>query len=218
MNPIGILGGTFDPIHYGHLRLAQEAADGLGLDHVRFIPCHLPPHRDVPRATPAQRLEMVRLALRGNPAFVLDTREMNRGRPSYSVDTLTDLRAELGNEVPLCLIMGADAFLGLETWRQWRQLFDLAHIVVASRAGALDQAGLTPALRAEFAARRGERSALSHSPHGTITPFAMTALDISATRIRQDVARGESMRYLLPDAVLDYIQRHKLYQEPHESR
>ena len=212
MNAIGILGGTFDPIHYGHLRLAQEVAAGLRLAQIRFIPCGMPPHREAPHATPQQRLEMARLAVQGNSAFMLDEREIHRPGPSYSADTLADLRAELGWEAPLCLIVGADAFLGLETWHEWRRLFDLAHIVVASRAGALDGPSMPDALQAEFAARlRQGGAALRQAPCGAVVPFAMTALDISASRIRQAVARGESVRYLLPDAVLDYIQRHNLY-------
>ncbi len=132
--PIGILGGTFDPIHNGHLRLAQEALEQCRLASVRFIPSGTPPHRSPPHANAQHRMAMVRLALQGNPAFVLDEREVHRTDPCYRVDTLTALRAELGAQQPLCLLMGGDAFLQLHTWHEWK-LFELAHIVVMQRAG-----------------------------------------------------------------------------------
>ena len=135
MQPIGVFGGTFDPIHFGHLRLAEEMAEGLGLSQVRFIPAGQPPHRGAPRTAASHRLEMVRRAIAGNPRFEVDAREVQRPDPSYTVDTLTALRAELGNEQPLWLLLGADAFSGLPSWHQWRQLFELANIVVAARPG-----------------------------------------------------------------------------------
>ncbi|HMA11917.1 MAG TPA: nicotinate (nicotinamide) nucleotide adenylyltransferase, partial [Steroidobacteraceae bacterium] len=125
MQPIGIFGGTFDPIHFGHLRLAEEMAEAIGLDRVLFIPAGQPPHRGAPRTAAAHRLEMVRRAVAGNPRFEADAREVNRLRPSYTVDTLNELRAELGNERPLWLLLGADAFLGLPSWHEWRRLFEL---------------------------------------------------------------------------------------------
>jgi nicotinate-nucleotide adenylyltransferase len=136
MQPIGIFGGTFDPIHFGHLRLAEEMTEGIGLSRVVFIPAGQPPHRGAPRTAAAHRLEMVRRAVSGNPRFAVDAREVQSPRPSYTVDTLTTLRAELGDEQPLWLLLGADAFLELPTWHAWRRLFELAHIAVAARPGA----------------------------------------------------------------------------------
>jgi len=218
--PIGILGGTFDPLHFGHLRLAQELAEGLGLREVRFIPAGLPPHRAPPFASPQQRLEMGRLGIAGNPLFLLDEREIFKPAPSYTVETLLDLRRELGATQPLCLFMGADAFLGLATWHRWRELFGLAHIVVTQRpgvAGITRAAATLPAELLNELNRRlvNEPEALREAPSGAILVHPVTALDISATQIRRDLAAGCNPRYLLPDAVLDYIQTNGLYKETH---
>lgn len=215
--PVGILGGTFDPIHNGHLRLAQEAFEQCQLAAVRFIPSGTPPHRNAPHAAAQQRLDMVRLAIAGNPAFVLDERESDRSDPCYSVDTLRALRSEFGNELPLCLLLGGDAFLQLHTWHEWQQLFELAHIVVMQRAGGqpLGNAMLAadPALREQYAARLAPApQALHETAAGRITVLDMPALEISATRIRTRCRDGRSCRYLLPDSVLNYIQTHRLYQ------
>ncbi|SMB21863.1 putative nicotinate-nucleotide adenylyltransferase [Sterolibacterium denitrificans] len=211
--PIGILGGTFDPVHYGHLRLAEQAREQLGLAEVRWIPAGQPPHRDTPRGTPAQRLDMVKLAIAGNPAFALDAGEAFSRAPSYSVDTLTRLRGELGARQALVLLLGSDAFLGLADWHRWRELFDLAHIAVATRPGStLTMDKLPDALAAEFAARRcNHANEIGGRPAGGILPFTITALDISATLLRASLAEGRSARYLLPDPVLDYIFRQHLY-------
>ena len=216
--PIGILGGTFDPVHFGHLRLAQELAEGLALSEARFIPAGLPPHRTPPFASPQQRLEMVRLGIAGNPLFPLDEREIFKPTPSYTVETLLDLRRELGAMQPLCLFMGADAFLGLTAWHRWRELFDLAHIVVAQRpgvSGITRSAATLPAGLLEELNRRltNEPEALRDKPSGAVLVHPVTALDISATQIRCDLAAGLSPRYLLPDAVLDYIQTNGLYKD-----
>lgn len=215
LKPIGLFGGTFDPIHYGHLRLAQELATGLGLEEVRFVPAGRPPHRESPAVSAQQRLEMARLAIAGNPLFTLDAREILQEAPSYTVDTLAELRRELGNAQPLCLFMGADAFLGLATWHRWQELFGLAHIVVAHRPG-FPQAGwaesMPATLRQEFAQRlQPDARTLREAPHGAILAQVITALDISASHIRMSLRAGISPRYLLPDAVLDYIQTHRLY-------
>jgi nicotinate-nucleotide adenylyltransferase len=214
--PIGVLGGTFDPIHHGHLRLAQEALEQCGLAAVRFIPAGTPPHRHSPYAGARQRLEMVQLALQGNPAFILDEREIHRSDPCYTVDTLTALRAELGAQQPLCVLLGGDAFLQLHTWHEWKKLFALAHIVAVQRAGgrplgnAINDADA--ALRAEYQARLAPAPrALHESPAGTILVADMPALDISATGIRLRCAGNRSIRYLVPDAVSAYIQSHHLY-------
>ncbi|PKO72161.1 MAG: nicotinic acid mononucleotide adenylyltransferase [Betaproteobacteria bacterium HGW-Betaproteobacteria-17] len=212
MQPIGVFGGTFDPIHYGHLRLAEEMAEALGLVRVLFIPAGQPPHRGAPRTAAHHRLEMVRRAIAGNPLFSVDPREVESPRPSYTVDTLTALRAELGFEQPLWLLLGADAFLVLPTWHEWQQLFVLAHIAVAARPGAqLLQSDVMPeSLKNEVAQRQLTDGPVS-GPAGSVLLRHMTPLAISATAIRETLARHGSARYLLPDAVLDYIDEHQLY-------
>ncbi len=213
--PIGILGGTFDPIHHGHLRLAEEAREQCALSSVRIIPSGTPPHRYAPHASAEQRLAMVRLALQGNTALVLDEREIHRTDPCYTVDTLTSLRSELGTEQPLCLLMGGDAFLQLHTWHEWKKLFELTHIVVVQRAGrplgnAISDADA--ALQAEYRSRLApSMRALRESPAGVILVVDMPALDISATSIRERCAAGRSIRYLVPNEVADYIHSHHLY-------
>ncbi len=214
-SPIGILGGTFDPIHNGHLRLAQEALEQCDLAAVRFVPGGTPPHRDAPHAGASHRLEMVRLALQGNADFVLDEREIRQTTPCYTVDTLTALRTELGPHQPLCLLMGGDAFVQLHTWHEWKKLFELAHIVAAQRAGrplgnAINEGDAT--LQAEYRARLAPAPDIVHeSPAGAVVVIDMPALDISATSIRLRCAAHRSIRYLLPDGVADYIQTHHLY-------
>jgi len=213
LTPVGVLGGTFDPVHFGHLRLAEEAREQLGLAGVRWIPAGQPPHRGTPRSAPHHRLEMVRLAIAGNSAFTLDASEALSAAPSYSVPTLTRLRESLGPRQPLLLLLGADAFLGLDTWHRWQELFALAHIGVATRPGSpLETARLPAALAAEFAQRRcTSPHALREAANGCILPFSITALDISATQLRKTLAAGGSARYLLPAPVLDYIDEYKLY-------
>jgi nicotinate-nucleotide adenylyltransferase len=210
---IGILGGTFDPIHFGHLRLAEELAQQLDLGEVRFIPSGRPWHRDVPGATPQQRLEMVQLAIAGNPRFRLDGREVSSAAPGYTVETLASLRQELGADRPLCLLVGADAFLGLATWHRWQELFELAHIVVAQRPGfSLLMEHMDDVLKAALEGRMSsDPRHLQSTPCGKVLACPITPLDISATHIRVAIKAGKSPRYLLPDAVVDYIQTHNLY-------
>jgi nicotinate-nucleotide adenylyltransferase len=213
--PIGILGGTFDPVHFGHLRLAQEFGETLRLSEVRFIPSGIPPHRAAPQATPAQRVAMVRLAIVNNPLFMLDDREIARDGPGYTIDTLTELRRELGATRPLCVLLGADAFLDLVTWHRWHELFNLAHIVVAHRPGfpVTDWSARMPQpLAREFEARRMPQPLAVHlSPAGGIVMQPIAALDVSASLIRAALGGGVNPRYLLPDSVLDYIRSNNLY-------
>lgn len=213
--PIGILGGTFDPIHYGHLRLAQELGQALKLDEVRFVPSGTPPHRTAPGAAADDRLAMVRRAVEDNPLFGVDDRELRRAGPGYTVDTLAELRRELGMTRPMCLLVGADAFLDLATWSRWHELFNLAHVVVAHRPGfPVDtwQDRLPQPLAREYASRTMRQPLAVHlAPAGGIVVVAIAALDISATMIRDCVHAGASPRYLLPDSVLDYIQTKTLY-------
>ncbi len=210
--PIGVMGGTFDPIHFGHLRLAEEMAEVIGLERVRFIPAGQPPHRGAPRTAAVHRLEMVRRAVVGNPRFEADPREVESPRPSYTVDTLTGLRAELGDTRPMWLLLGADAFLGLPTWHEWRRLFGLANLAVATRPGAqlLQADALPDALKHEVSPRLVEDPSAVGAA-GAVLMRPMTPLDISATAIRDTLARHGSARYLLPDAVLGYIHEHRLY-------
>lgn len=211
--PLGLFGGTFDPVHFGHLRLAEESVSHLGLGGVRWLPAGQPPHRGVPQVTAVQRLSMVRLATRGNPAFSVDPAEVEAAAPSYTVHTLERLRCEVGSDTPLVLLVGADAFAGLATWHRWRELLTFAHIAVSHRPGfPVEPASLPGELAEEFAARRlADAGALRERSAGGIVTFAMTQLAISATQIRKLLANGLSARYLLPDAVLDYIQTHSLY-------
>ncbi|MFO1320669.1 MAG: nicotinate-nucleotide adenylyltransferase [Burkholderiales bacterium] len=212
--PLGVLGGTFDPVHIAHLRLAEEAREALGLAGVRFVPSANPPHRNRPSVDAVHRLRMVELAIAGQPAFVADDRELRRATPSYTIDTIESLRAEVGAERPICLIVGADAFRLLETWHRWRELLGAAHLVVAHRPGFEILPG-TDALGEAFAARRTESSSdVWASAGGRIFPLAITPLDVSASRIRADLAAGRSPRYLLPDSVLRYIDSHHLYGIP----
>ena len=210
---VGIIGGTFDPVHFGHLRLAEEAADQLGLSEVRLIPTGQPWHRSAPAAGAEHRLAMVTLAAADNPLLRVDATEATSAAPGYSVETLTRLRDELGPERPLVFILGADAFTLLHTWKRWQDLFALVHIGLASRAGLVPRASeLVPALAAEFEARLvGGAKTPPQGPAGSIVPVQMSALEISASRIRHDLAAGRSVRYLLPDSVLGYIRSWGLY-------
>jgi len=212
---MGVLGVTFNPIHYAHLRLAEELAYTLSLQSVRLIPARIPPHREAPRVSSEHRLEMVKAACTGNTRLTVDERECRRSGPSYTVDTLRELREELGAQQPLCLLMGADAFVALMTWSRWQQLFELAHIAIARRPGfALDAGRMPAALAHEVETRMTqEMSHLHMRPAGNITLCTITALDISGTAIRSCIAEGRSVRYLLPDSVLDYIRQHQLYKD-----
>jgi len=213
--PIGIFGGTFDPIHHGHLRLAQEALEQCKLGAVRFIPSGTPPHRTAPLASAEQRLHMVRMALQGQPGFVLDEREVHRTDPCYSVDTLSALREELGPQQSLSLLLGSDAFLQLHTWHQWQRLFELAHIVVMQRPGrpvgnAMAQADA--GLGKQYQNRLAPTPQLLHeSASGLVVVLDMPQLDISATDIRSRATQNKNLRYLLPDSVAHYIQINHLY-------
>lgn len=211
--PLGFFGGTFDPVHFGHLRLAEEAADALGLATIVWSPAGQPPHRVQPRAAAADRLAMVELATTDNPRFRVDASEATSAAPSYTVAALERLRRQFGPARPLVLLLGSDAFAGLCSWHRWAELFRLAHLAVTHRPGVdLDSATLPAALAGELASRRATTpAALAQSPAGRIAGFAMTPLAISATHIRDLLARRQSPRYLLPAAVVEYIESHHLY-------
>lgn len=215
MRPIGILGGTFDPIHLGHLRLAEELAETLDIKEVRVLPTGTPPHRTPAHVPAADRLAMVRLAIAGNPRFVLDEHEIHKTKPCYMVDTLAALREELGPKRPLVLFVGGDAFMGLDGWHEWKRLFDLAHIAVAHRPGFPPETWLdriAPALLTQMLVCRSNKpSDLAAAPAGRIWLQAVSQLDISSSGIRTRTQAGQSIRYLVPEAVHDYIQHHRLY-------
>jgi len=219
LKPVGILGGTFNPVHYGHLRIAEELADALALDEVRLMPANLPPLRDAPDVPGAVRLHMVRLAIAGNARLQADDREVSKTSLCYTVDTLATLRDELGADCPLVLLIGADAFARLHRWHRWSELFALTHFAVAERGGhpSIVDAPLDPLLARELAARRVDDPAqLRASPAGAIYLAPTSVLQISATRIRALVSRGASARYLLPQPVLDYIREQGLYGPPEQ--
>jgi len=199
--PIGIFGGTFDPIHHGHLRAALEVAEALALATVRFVPCGVPPHRAAPHAPAGERRSLIVEAIADEARFALDARELERTGPSYTVDTLRELRAELGARQPLVLLVGADACAGLERWHRWRELFELAHLARLARPGA---AAVPPgALAAELDRRRTSDAArFATAPAGAVWEQALTALDISSSELRARLARGASVRYLVPDRII----------------
>lgn len=212
MKPIGILGGTFDPIHYGHLRLAEEMLELAGLEQIRFIPAGNPPHRDAPQVSAEHRSNMVKLAIAGQPAFVLDVREVVKQGKCYTVDTLRELRSELGESLPLCLLMGGDAFLQLHTWHEWEQILDLAHIVVGYRPGfTLKKSDTAPKLYEHYQKRLCGVDYLSGQAAGGIAELAIPKLEISATLIRARVSEHRTIRYLLPESVANYIYQNHLY-------
>ncbi|MHA6204256.1 nicotinate-nucleotide adenylyltransferase [Dyella soli] len=198
--PLAIFGGTFDPVHLGHLSVAWEASELLDAD-VCLMPANVSPLKTPPIANAAQRVAMLRAALQKQSRLSLDTRELERGGPSYTIDTLTELRAEQGSR-PLVLLIGADAFAGLTSWHRWRELFDVAHVGVLNRPGV--EATLPEALERELAARRVDDATSLHTlPAGRVIELAVTPLEISATRVRELLGEGRDPRYLLPCGLFD---------------
>lgn len=209
MSPIGVFGGTFDPIHFGHLRTAFELQQVLGLSELRFVPAGNPPHRDVPLAEAALRLAMVKAAIADQPGFTVDDREVRRVGPSYTVVTLGELRAEAPRR-PICLVVGMDAFLGLHLWHRWRDLLTLAHVAVAHRPGW--RAPTDGALGELLAERGTSRIADLHEQEaGRIFVHPVTQLEISSTDLRNIIVSGRDPRYLVPDAVRDIIRETGCY-------
>lgn len=204
---IGVFGGTFDPIHYGHLRSALEVKELFALDHVRLIPSANPPHRKSPLVSAQMRTEMLHLAVQNHPELVVDNRELKREGTSFMVDTLLSLRHDFPED-PLLLIIGFDAFNQLTSWHQWQKLFDHANIVALTRPGC--QPGQLP----EFFKSKlvSDKQELLNHRDGKLTFTSLTQLDISATKIRHYFANHYSPAFLLPDAVIAYIKQHQLYQ------
>lgn len=214
MRKIGIFGGSFDPIHFGHLRPALEILDALSLDEIRFIPTGQPAHRGLPVASARLRLEMVKAAVATEPRFVVDEREVKRSSLSYTVDTLAELRKEYPGDA-LALLVGMDAFLGFPGWHQWRKLFDYAHVVVAHRPGWVLQSG------GELVGVIHQRQAMSaqelwSATAGRILLQPVTQLEISSTQLRASIAAGGDPRYLVPEPVRELIHNSHCYRQPSE--
>lgn len=214
MAALGLFGGTFDPIHFGHLRLATELAEAFRLEKVVFIPAGLPYHRgQATHATNEQRLTMVKLATARDARFDVDDRELRRGGNTYTYDTLAEIRKERGAGIPLVFLLGTDAFAKIDTWHRWIELFDLAHFAVAVRAGdeAWSSKGPGTIPREIWPRITLNPHDFESAPAGKVMTFAMTPLSISSTAIRAGAAEAASIRYLTPDPVAEFIRSHDLY-------
>jgi len=214
MRLVGIFGGTFNPIHFGHLRIAQELADALALDEVKFVPSANPPHKNNVMASAERRCAMVKMTIADNPLFSVDELELNRGGASYTIDTLISLRESLGKDSSLCLMMGSDAFIQLNTWNRWQELLDYAHIVLVQRPSANPQEALPSEVKALLRDHYTDQHAdLNNENSGAIIMQQIAARDVSSTHIRHLLQHGESVRHLMPDVVVKYINQHQLYQK-----
>jgi len=206
---IGILGGTFDPVHFGHLRPALDIQQALGLEEVRLVPCNIPPHRPQPVASRAQRVAMLQAAASQHPVLRVDTREFDREGPSYTLDTLKSFREEMG-ETGLCLLLGLDAFISLPAWYHWRELIDFCHMVVMTRPGAeVPEEGELADFTSQH--RVADAALLETGISGMLVFHPVTQLDISGTQVRKLLGKGQDAGFLLPQGVLDIIRREKLY-------
>jgi nicotinate-nucleotide adenylyltransferase len=206
---ICILGGTFDPVHFGHLRPALDVQQALGVDRVHLLPCRIPPHRTLPRLNEQQRLSLLRLAIADEAGLDIDTRELQRAGPSYMVDTLASLRDEIG-ERPLALALGMDALRGLDRWHRWEEILALCHLVVMQRPGHAWPQG--DRLGEQVARRRvSDVQALYGAPSGCVLAVPVTQMAVSSTRVRELLRTGRSARYLLPEAVLEHIMQESWY-------
>ena len=213
---VGIMGGTFNPIHFGHLRAAEEVAESLRLEQIIFVPAAKPPHKsEVELVSFDLRWHMMELAIAGNPLFVLSDLEYQRPGISYSVETLTQLSKERGGSEELYFVLGLDAFLELQTWKSYRELFTLCHFVVVARPGFSPKS-----LDAMLTTQVSDRYSLDIQVQGyrhpslhTVYYREVTLLDISSSTIRKLLAEGRTVRYLLPEKVEEYIQQQRLYQQ-----
>lgn len=216
MNKIGLFGGTFNPIHFGHLRSAEEIYEILALQKVIFIPVADPPHKTKGNIAPAPwRARMVKLAIADNPRFSLSLEELRRKGKSYSVETISHFRRQFGQRVQLYFILGLDAFLEINTWKDYPTLFRLCNFVIMTRPGfqkIFSPDHLPVELKNCFCYDKKQRGFIHESGFG-VFPREITGMDISSTMIREKIAKGQSIRYLLPAGVEDYIYRHKLYQQ-----
>lgn len=207
---IGIFGGSFDPVHHGHLRSMVELDEALALDQLRLMPNRQSPLKDQPGASSEQRLAMLQLATKHQPKWLIDKRELGRSGPSYTVDSLLELKQEVTDGAHLCLIMGTDAFAAFDQWHQWQAILDLAHLVIMARPGEhLPEQGAVADLLSE---RKADSSnELTDKAAGSILLQQLTPMRVSATEIRQRLQAGQSIRYLVPDSVWEYIRKHQLY-------
>lgn len=203
----GIIGGTFDPVHNGHLRVAIEFAEAFLLPTVALLPCYQSPLRDKPSASNEQRLEMLSLAVQHHPQLIVDGRELEKEGLSYTIDTLTALRSQAGDDAALYFALGTDAFNHLESWKNWQSLFDVANLVVLTRPGYSIKAS-SAYLEEKKRVFTGE-----HQRSGAWYELPVTALAISATQIRQKACAQKALSFLVPEAVEQYIYQHRLYQE-----
>jgi len=214
---IGLFGGTFNPIHWGHIRTAAKLKKTLNIEKMILMPCGLPPHREKPDVDAPTRLAMVEAAVKYDPGLLVDSREMRRAGLSYTVDTLTEVRHQYGDE-PICLIVGADAFLKFDTWHHWQRIFDLAHIIVVYRPGwpltTLND-NISEQLRDFIASRRTEDTQqIRQHCAGLVLMQKITDMDVSSSQIREKIAKGESINELVPDSVLAIIRQNALYKQP----
>ena len=209
IEPLTYFGGTFDPVHYGHLRCADEAREKLGLKNLHLLPAGTPPHRACPQTSTRQRLDMLKLAQTEFPALKIDERETRREGPSYMVETLQELRAEFPQQ-PLLLLIGQDAANLLHTWFHWQQLFSLAHIVILTR----------PSIKMEYRHDVAEQiqqrlhvdpQKLLRSQAGGVLQLEVASIDVSATNIKKLISQGRSLRSMMPAAVINYINENRLY-------
>ena len=208
---IAILGGTFDPIHNGHLQTAVDLYQNLPLKETRLIPCKQPVHKDKAHASADQRLDMLKSAIVGEPGLVIDQRELLADRASYIVETLEELQADLPDNI-LCLSLGMDSFCSLPTWHRWQEIIELAHIIVIPRPGKSEQDIQHAVLQNWWQQRLTDnKNTLLKQKTGLIYQQPVTSMDISSTRVRELAAQGKSARYMVPEKVWDYIQKHNLY-------
>jgi nicotinate-nucleotide adenylyltransferase len=217
--PLGLFGGTFDPVHFGHLRLATELAEAFRLERVIFVPAGLPYHRGrSAHASSDERLTMLKLAIARDPRFDVDERELKREGETYTYDTLAQIRAERGPDAVLVFLVGSDAFAKIDTWHRWSELFDLAHFAVAIRGD--DEAWQSKGPGA-FPREVWPRITLNlrevlSAPSGKVMTFRMTPLAISSTALRELSAQGSSIRYLTPDPVVEFVRAHRIYSASRE--
>lgn len=209
MKLVGLFGGTFDPIHNGHLRMALMLSQQLGFDQMSLLPCHQPSHRGEPCCTSADRMKMVELAIVDCAALSVDGRELRRDAPSYTVETLAEIRAEVGGDTSLCWCVGMDSLASFDSWYRWRDILEYAHLVVVGRPGS--RPPTTGELAEWLEQKRETAERLREQPFGSVVFQDAALLDISATQIRQEIVMGLSPQFLLPDNVWNYIKEKQLY-------
>ncbi len=212
LKPVGILGGSFDPVHNGHLFIAQQCLDFLNLDHIQFIPSGNPPHREMPKAGIADRRNMLELALNNNPNFVINDCELKKDSKSYTYETLVELRKNNPN-LKYFLIIGYDAFLGFVSWYRWQDIFDLCHVVIASRNQEkikIKDISLTNVISER---QITDKLLFNKIATGKIFKLELPLIDISSTNIRSEIKRGKKINDLVPSAVAQYIYQHHLYEQ-----